>query len=87
MNNEIKSQDDLGTQGRESDVLIATITKCQELEQENESLKNKIKAINEQIMDLRVKVNFWKNGFYITTEKSALFHVEKTLINIQDLIN
>lgn len=59
----------------------------EELKEENERLKNKIKAINEQIIDLRVKVNFWKNGFYITTEKSALFHVEKTLINIQDFIN
>lgn len=43
MNNEIKSQDDLNKQGRESDVLIATINKCQELEQENERLNKKLK--------------------------------------------
>lgn len=45
MNNEIKSQDDLNTQGRESDVLIATIMKCQELVKEKVGLENENKRL------------------------------------------
>lgn len=56
MNNEIKSQDDLNRQGRESDVLIATLNKCQdivrknvELENENKRLKGLLKEVKEFI--------------------------------------
>lgn len=36
---EIKSQDDLSEQGRQSDVLIKAIEKCEKLEKENQQLK------------------------------------------------
>lgn len=59
MNNEIKSQDDLNTQGRETDVLIATLNKCHELvkknvelENENKELRKKIHILTESQMNL-----------------------------------
>ena len=62
MNNEIKSQDDLNTQGSESDVLIATIMKCQELvkkkvelENENKRLRELIKRLGSNIDELDIK--------------------------------
>ena len=48
-NNEIKSQDDLNTQGRESDILTATIMKCQELVKEKVELENENKRLRELI--------------------------------------
>lgn len=45
MNSEIKSQDDLNAQGRETDVLIATIMKCQEIVKEKVKLENENKRL------------------------------------------
>ena len=48
---EIKSQDDLNAQGREADVLIATIMKCQELVKEKVELENENKDLKEQLAE------------------------------------
>ena len=59
MNSEIKSQDDLNTQGRESDVLIATIMKCLELVKEKVKLENenaRLKELLKECMDMFVKM-------------------------------
>lgn len=55
MNNEIKSQDDLNRQGRESDVLIATIMKCQELVRKNVELENENKRLKEMVSEEKIR--------------------------------
>ena len=50
---DIKSQDDLNHQGRETDVLIATIMKCQELVKENVELEKENKRIKELLKECK----------------------------------
>lgn len=52
----IGSQDDLNEQGRQSDVLIAALDKCEKLEKENKLLK-------EMLSKCREKLD-WLNGGY-----------------------
>ena len=56
----------------------------QALKAESAKLKEKINNISKQTKILRDKVMFWKNGLFCTTEKSALFYVEKVLTNIEE---
>lgn len=57
-----------------------------ELGEENARLKEKINNISKQTKTLREKVMLWKNGLFCTTEKSALFYVEKGLTNIEEAL-
>lgn len=50
---DIKSQDDLNKQGREADVLIATIMKCQELVKEKVELENENKRLKELLKECK----------------------------------
>lgn len=54
-----------------------------ELGDENAKLKHLVEDIRKQTKILRKKVTLWKNGLFCTTEKSALFHIEKALQNIE----
>lgn len=54
---DIKSQDDLNAQGRETDVLIATIMKCQELVKEKVELENENKRLKELLKECKTKIN------------------------------
>lgn len=48
---DIKSQDDLNKQGREIDVLITTLTKCQEIVKKNVELENENKRLKELLKE------------------------------------
>lgn len=50
---DIKSQDDLNAQGRETDVLIATLTKCQDIVRKNVELENENKRIKELLKECK----------------------------------
>lgn len=50
----IGSQDDLNEQGRQSEVLIAALEKCERLEQENQQLKELLKYCHYYIINTPV---------------------------------
>lgn len=56
MNNEIKSQDDLNAQGRETDVLIATLNKCQDIVRKNVELENDNKELKELLKECKTRM-------------------------------
>lgn len=86
--------DELVSDNEEKTAKIHILTESQmslentigELGDENTKLKHLVEDIRKQTKILREKVTFWKNGLFCITEKSALFHIEKALQNIEELI-
>lgn len=53
---DIKSQDDLNKQGRETDVLITTLMKCQEIVKKNVELENENKRLKELLKECKTRM-------------------------------
>lgn len=71
---EIKSQDDVVVNqgGRSSDVLVATIEKCEKLEKQLKIAVNRFLVIKNQI-------ELWKTGYYGKKENCVEYYIEKTV--------
>lgn len=75
--NDIKSQDDLNEGKRSSEVLLATVEKCEKLEAENKRLKKQL-----EIALLELK---WAIKEVSTSAKSFTEGVNKTISDIKEL--
>lgn len=90
---DIKSQDALNAQGRETDVLIATLNKCQDIVRKNVELENENKRIKELLKECYTVVDTRMlnlRGLYNTDNlevyKRKSEHLKKLLINIEDAL-
>ena len=81
---EIKSQDDLNTQGRTSDVLISVIDKCTKLEKDYDLLWDEninIKAENTQLRKWCEEFNVLNTVMEIKSLKNLLIDCYKFLVD------